>query len=75
MSTALLTADGLRSAQGGVFAYVSPSRLNCWLSCPRKFAFRYLEGIKTPTTTSLFLGSAVHAGLKCFIVIGNWAFA
>jgi len=30
MSTDLLTADGLRSAKGGVFAYVSPSRLNRW---------------------------------------------
>jgi hypothetical protein len=61
MSTDLLTAEGLRSAQGGVFAYVSPSRLNCWIKCPRAFAFRYLEGIKTPTTPSLFLGTAVHA--------------
>lgn len=64
MSTDLLTADGLRSAQGGVFAYVSPSRLNCWIKCPRAFAYRYLEGIKTPTTPSLFLGTVVHAGLE-----------
>ena len=64
MSTDLLTADGLRSAQGGVFAYVSPSRLNCWIKCPRAFAFRYLDGIKTPTTPSLFLGTAVHAALE-----------
>ncbi len=64
MSTDLLTADGLRSARGGVFAYVSPSRLNCWIKCPRAFAFRYLEGIKTPTTPSLFLGTVVHAALE-----------
>ena len=41
MSTDLLTADGLRSAQGGVFAYVSPSRLNCWIKCPRAFVWEY----------------------------------
>jgi len=64
MSTDLLTADGLRSAQGGVFAYVSPSRLNCWIKCPRAFAFRYLDGITTPTTPSLFLGTVVHAALE-----------
>jgi len=64
MSTDLLTADGLRSSQGGVFAYVSPSRLGCWIKCPRAFAFRYQEGIKTPTTPSLFVGTVVHAGLE-----------
>ena len=47
-----------------MFAYLSPSRLNCWIKCPRAFAFRYLDGIKTPTTPSLFLGTAVHAGLE-----------
>lgn len=64
MSIDLLTADPPRSAQGGIFAYVSPSRLNCWLKCPRAYSLRYLEGIRTPTTPSLFLGTAVHALLE-----------
>ena len=64
MSTELLTADGLRSAQGGVFAYVSPSRLGCWIKCPLAWKLRYIEGIKTPTTPSLFVGTVVHAALE-----------
>jgi putative RecB family exonuclease len=64
MTSTLLTNDGLRSAQGGVFAYLSPSRLNCWIKCPRAFAYRYLERIKSPTTPGLFLGTAVHWALQ-----------
>jgi hypothetical protein len=29
-----------------------------------KWKFRYLDGIRTPTTASLFVGKAVHAGLE-----------
>jgi CRISPR/Cas system-associated exonuclease Cas4 (RecB family) len=70
MTTNLLTNGGRRSAQGGVFAYVGPSRLNCWIKCPRAFAYRYLEGIKTPTTPGLFLGTAVHWALQ--VVYRHW---
>lgn len=51
---------------GSVWEYISPSRLNCWLSCPLKFKFRYVDGIKSPPTPSLFLGKTVHAGLEVF---------
>jgi putative RecB family exonuclease len=64
MSSGLLGIESVQERQGGVREYVSPSRLNCWIKCPRAFAFRYLDGIKTPTSPSLFLGSAVHAGLE-----------
>jgi CRISPR/Cas system-associated exonuclease Cas4 (RecB family) len=64
VSTNLLTHDDPRSGQGGVWSYVSPSRLNCWLSCPLKWRLRYVDGIKTPTTPSLFVGKRVHAGLE-----------
>ena len=30
MSTDLLTADSLASTRGGVWSYISASRLNCW---------------------------------------------
>jgi putative RecB family exonuclease len=64
MIAPLLSADALRSARGGVSSYTSPSRLNCWIKCPRAFAFRYIDGIRTPTTPSLFLGTVVHAMLE-----------
>jgi len=50
----------------GVWDYISPSRLNCWLACPLKFKARYLDGIKSPTTPNLFLGKQVHAALEHF---------
>ena len=34
------------------------------MKCPLAFALRYRDGIKTPTTPSLFLGSAVHQSLE-----------
>jgi putative RecB family exonuclease len=66
MSTGLLGFESVRERQGGALEYVSPSRLSCWLSCPLKWKFRYLDGIRTPTTASLFVGKAVHAGLEGF---------
>ena len=51
---------------GSVWDYISPSRLTCWLSCPLKFKFRYIDGIRSPPTPSLFLGKTVHAGLEVF---------
>ncbi len=66
MSSGLLGFEEVRERQGGPLAYVSPSRLSCWLSCPLKWKFRYLEGIRTPTTPALFVGKAVHAGLECY---------
>ena len=66
MSTGLLGFESVRERQGGALEYVSPSRLGCWLSCPLKWKFRYLDGIRTPTTPALFVGKAVHAGLECY---------
>ena len=66
MSTGLLGFETVQERQGGVWEYISPSRLNCWLSCPLKWKLRYIEGIRTPTTPSLFTGKAVHAGLECY---------
>ncbi len=64
MSTDLLTRDGLASRQGSVWSYVSASRLNSWMVCPLKFKLHYLDGIKTPTTPSLFLGKCCHSMLE-----------
>jgi putative RecB family exonuclease len=64
MSTAMLDRQSLQERQGGVWEYVSPSRLNCWIACPRKFAIRYVEGIRSPTTPSLLVGKVVHGALE-----------
>ena len=64
MSTDLLTRDSLCNSHGGLFAYVSASRLNLWLRCPLAWKLRYIEGVKTPTTPSLFLGKVTHALLE-----------
>jgi len=66
MSTGLLGFESVQERQGGVWEYVSPSRLSCWLSCPLKWRFRYVDGIHTPTTPALFVGKACHAGLECY---------
>jgi hypothetical protein len=65
MSTDLLTRDSLAERQGSVWDYISPSRLNLWLKCPLAFRFKYIDGIKTPTTPSLFVGKMCHAALEC----------
>jgi len=66
MSTDILTADGLALAQGGVWSYISASRLNSWIACPLRFKLHYLDGIKTPTTPSLFVGKCCHSMLEVF---------
>ncbi len=66
MSTQPLNRDVLVTRAGGVFDYVSASRLNLWLKCPRAFRLRYIDGIKSPTSPAQFVGKAVHTGLECF---------
>jgi hypothetical protein len=48
----------------GVQDYISASRLNLWLKCPLGWKLKYIDGIPSPTTPSLFLGKRVHAGLE-----------
>ena len=66
MSTGLLLRDELQAGRAGVWAYMSPSRLNCWLACPLKFRLVYLDGLRSPTTPALFLGKVVHAALEAY---------
>ena len=46
--------------------YVSASRLKLWLKCPLAYQLRYVEGIRTPTTPTLFLGRQVHRVLELY---------
>jgi len=66
MSTDLVTRDGLVSARGGIWNYISASRLAKWLMCPLAFKFQYVDGIRPPSTPSLFLGRVVHAALETY---------
>lgn len=66
MSTTLMLADDVQTRRGSIWAYVSPSRLSKWLSCPLAFRFQYVEGVRSPATRSLFLGKAVHRGLQVY---------
>jgi len=50
----------------GIWDYISPSRLNLWLKCPLAWKLRYVDGIKTPPTPALFLGTRVHDCLEFF---------
>jgi putative RecB family exonuclease len=64
MTTATLTPDTEERRAHGVWDYISPSRLNLWLRCPLAWKLRYIDGIKTPTTSSLFVGTRVHDALE-----------
>ncbi len=66
MSSSLLTLDPPQKQSGGVWDYISPSRLNCWLTCPLKWRLRYLDCIRTPTSPALFVGKVCHSGLEAF---------
>ncbi len=42
----------------------SASQLSCYVSCPRKYSFRYIEQAQAEfRSTALILGSAVHGGI------------
>lgn len=62
----LTRASPSRDNSSGLLEYVSPTRLNTWLTCPLKFRLRYVDGIEEPTPPSLFLGKRVHNGLEFF---------
>ena len=66
MSTTLLTCQSLQDRRGGVLEYISPTRLNSWTACPLKFKLQYIDGIRLPTTPSLFLGKCCHWALEVF---------
>lgn len=66
MSSLLFDQDAPPERANGVWAYISPSRLNLWLKCPLAFRLRYIDGVVTPSTPSQFIGKMVHAGLERF---------
>ena len=63
---ATLLENPAAERRGGVWDYVSPSRLNLWLRCPLAFRLKYIDGIVPPVTPSLFIGKRVHDALEVF---------
>ncbi len=47
-----------------LLATISASRLGAWLSCRRKFYFRYVAGIAKPASPAMRVGSVIHAVLQ-----------
>lgn len=66
MSMSVLDYQSPETTSGGVWHYISPSRLNLWLRCPLAFKIAYVDGVRTPTSPSLFLGARVHDALEVF---------
>ena len=51
MSTLLLEPSPAAEPRGGVWEYISPSRLNLWLRCPLAFRLQYIDGIRMGTAS------------------------
>ena len=66
MNTNVTECPSFTIRAGGIWDYVSPSRLGLWLRCPLAFRFRYIDGIEVPASPSLFLGKMVHRGLRWY---------
>ncbi len=66
MISTVIEGNELQERSTDVRAYISPSRLNIWLRCPLAFKLRYIDGIQSPPSKSMFVGKMVHAGLEVF---------
>jgi len=64
LDNAQLSRNSVIPPAGGVWDYISPSRLKMWLACPLKFKLKYIDGVPTPTSPAVFLGKLVHQGLE-----------
>jgi hypothetical protein len=66
MTTDTLTRDHLKERSGGVWDYVSPSRLTLWLKCPLAFRLKYIDRVPTPMAPAAFVGRRVHEALETY---------
>ena len=58
--------DFLRTTEPttNVWNYVSASRLSLWSKCPLAFKRRYVDGIESAPSVSMFVGKVVHGVLE-----------
>lgn len=61
-----VAAPQLEARSNGVWDYISASRLNLWLRCPLAFKLRYIDGVPTRASQSMFFGKQVHSALEFF---------
>lgn len=66
MKLGVLSRQAPEGRAGGIWDYVSPSRLNLWLKCPLAFRLRYIDGIWSPPSPSQFVGKTVHRALEIY---------
>jgi len=50
---------------------ISPTQVKAWGECPRKWGFRYLDGIQSPQSAAAALGSEVHGILESWLADGT----
>lgn len=50
--------------------HLSYSAISCYINCARVFKFRYIDKIKTPTTSSQAFGGAFHWAVEEYILTG-----
>jgi hypothetical protein len=51
--------------------HLSYSSINTYLLCPRSWKYRYVDKIKTPVSTNLIFGSAMHDAVEEYIRMGQ----
>lgn len=49
---------------------ISASQLKSYDACPRKWAFRYLEGLESPSTPATEHGKFIHAQMEAWLKLG-----
>ena len=52
--------------------YLSASSLNCLLTCPRQYEFRYIDRIPVAPTASMLTGSALHKTFETYYKGGSF---
>ena len=50
---------------------VSASQIKTWKDCPRKWGFKYIDGLEDPPGKAAELGSAVHKDLEWYLQAGS----
>ena len=50
---------------------VSASQIKTWKDCPRKWGFKYIDGLEDPPGKAAELGSAVHKDLEWYLQAGT----
>lgn len=52
--------------------HLSPSQLDTFKRCRRKWAFGYIDRIERPANAKLEFGTEVHSTLEEYVLTGNW---